>query len=121
MKASKTIGRILFAIPFLLFGFFHFNNAEAMAGMMPPWMPIAIFFVYLSGLGLIGAGISIIIKVYTRLALQLLSLLLLLIILTMHLPGMMAGGEGAMLSMSMLLKDMGLMGAALFMSGQFPK
>ena len=49
-------------------------------------------------------------------------MLLLLIILMMHLPTMMNGGaQESMTAMSMLLKDLGLLGAALYMSAQFKK
>ena len=119
---SSNAGRIIFAIPFLVFGLFHFMNGSAMATWMPAWLPGSLFFVYLSGAALIAAGVSIISKIYTRLATQLLAVLLLLIILMMHLPTMMSGGEQeSMNAMSMLLKDLGLLGAALYMSAQFKK
>ena len=58
--------------------------------------PIPLVLVYLSGAGLVAAGISIIIKLYTKLATQLLALLLLLIILMLDLPGAAAGDQTAM-------------------------
>ncbi len=115
---TSNAGRIIFGLMFLAFGSFHFTSAEMMAGWMPGWLPVPVVFVYISGLGLIAAGISIIIKVYTRLSTLLLALLLLLIILIMHIPGA-AGGDQA--AMSMMLKDAGLLGAALYMSSHFKK
>ncbi len=115
---SSNVGRIIFGLIFLVFGFFHMTGAEMMAGWMPGWLPAPVILVYLSGLGLIAAGVSIIIKIYTKLATQLLALLLLLIIVTMHLPGVAGGDQTAM---SMLLKDTGLLGAALYMSSHFKK
>jgi uncharacterized membrane protein YphA (DoxX/SURF4 family) len=115
---TSNAGRIIFGLIFLAFGFFHFSGADMMAGWMPGWMPAPKLLVYASGLGLITAGISIIIKVYTRLATLLLALLLLLIILTMHIPGAAGGDQTAM---SMMLKDAGLLGAALYMSSHFKK
>jgi uncharacterized membrane protein YphA (DoxX/SURF4 family) len=117
-KTISNVGRILFGIIFLVFGFFHFSGAEMMAAWLPEWMPAAKLLVYVSGLGLIAAGVSIIIKVYTRLATLLLALLLLLIILTLHVPGAASGDQTAM---SMLLKDFGLLGASLYLSGHFKK
>ena len=115
---TSNTGRIIFGLIFLAFGFFHFSGADMMAGWLPAWMPAPKFLVYVSGLGLIGAGISIIIRDYTKLATLLLALLLLLIILTMHVPAAAGGDQTAM---SMLLKDAGLLGAALYMSSQFKK
>ena len=116
--SSSNAGRIIFGLIFLVFGFFHMTSAAMMGDWMPAWVPIPVILVYLSGVGLIAAGISIIIKLHTKLATQLLALLLLLIILMLDLPGAAAGDQTAM---SMMLKDAGLLGASLYMSGQFKK
>ena len=115
---TSNAGRIIFGIIFLVFGFFHMTSAAMMAGWMPAWVPIPTVLVYLSGAGLVAAGISIILKLYTKIATQLLAVLLLLIILMLDLPGAAAGDQTAM---SMMLKDTGLLGAALYMSGNFKK
>ena len=115
---TSNAGRIIFGLIFLVFGFFHMTSAAMMAGWMPAWVPIPTVLVYLSGAGLVVAGISIIIKLYTKIATQLLAVLLLLIILMLDLPGAAAGDQTAM---SMMLKDSGLLGAALYMSGHFKK
>jgi len=99
----------------------HFVNGQAMAGFFPDWVPIPIVIVYLSGLALVSAGVSIIIKVYTKLATRLLALLLLLIVLLIWVPGLGAEGQEGMTTMTMMLKDLGLLGGALYMSGQFSK
>jgi putative oxidoreductase len=115
---TSNAGRIIFGLIFLAFGTFHFTSAEMMAEWMPAWLPVPLVFVYLSGLGIFAGGLSIIIKVYTKLATQLLALVLLLIILTMHIPAAAGGDQTAM---SMMLKDAGLLGAALYMSSHFKK
>ncbi|NND33937.1 MAG: DoxX family protein [Saprospiraceae bacterium] len=102
------LGKYIFAIPFLIFGIFHFMNADAMGGMAPGGS----IMVYISGLGLILAAISIFIGKLDKLACVLLALLLLLFIILIHAPGL--GDEATMQnSMSGLLKDMGLLGGAL--------
>ena len=119
MKALPMIGRIIFSIPFLFLGFGHFAGGQEMTAFLPSWLPAGIFWVYLTGVALVAAGVSIIIKVYARLATQLLALLLLLIILLIWAPQLGAEGQQGMTAMTMLVKDLGLMGAALYMSGQF--
>lgn len=58
MKSTlTTIGRLLYAIPFAIFGLFHFMNAEAMAPMVP--VPGGVFWVYLVGVASIAAAASI--------------------------------------------------------------
>jgi len=113
---TTTVARYLFAIPFIVFGLLHMMNGSAMAGMVP--IPGGVFWVYLVGLALILAGVSIIMQKMMKLSALLLAVLLLIFILTMHIPGVI-GGTGAAMQMSMmsLLKDMALMGAALTYSG----
>ena len=119
--AKSNIGRIVFALVFFVFGLFHFMNAAAMADMMiPHWLPGGVFWVILTGAGLVAAAVSIITKIMVKLSTLLLAVMLLLFIVLLHIPGMMADPEN-MSYMTNLLKDSGLMGAALFMSGQFDK
>lgn len=109
MKSVIGLGKYIFAIPFLVFGVLHFMNADAMAGMAPGGSAIMI---YISGLALILAAVSIFIGKLDKLACVLLAVLLLLIILLVHAGGL--GDEATMqTSMSNLLKDLGLMGGAL--------
>jgi len=107
----SAIGKYLFAIPFIIFGLFHFLNANAMAGMVP--IPGGVFWIYLTGLALLLAGVSILIKKYDDWSSFLLATLLLIFVATMHLPGVIAGGEMAQMYMTNLLKDLALAGGSL--------
>ncbi len=118
MKAIGITGRVLFAVPFIVFGIFHFMGAGDMAAMMLPEWPAAVFLVYLSGLAMILAGLSIITGVLARLASLLLALLMLFIIISVHLPGMF-NEDTMQMSMTMLLKDLSMMGGALILANVF--
>jgi putative oxidoreductase len=107
MKAILALGRYLFAIPMLVFGVFHFMNADAMSGMVP--LPGGVFWIYLTGLALVLAGISIVIKKYDRLAAFLLGIMLLIFALSIHLGGAIDGDQG---STTNFLKDVALAGGA---------
>ena len=107
---TKTVSRYLFAVPFIIFGIFHFMNAGGMAGMVPGWLPGGVFWVYLTGLALIVAPISLFIGKKDKLAMLLLALMLVIFALLVHLPG----GQS---SMPNLLKDLSLAGAALTWAG----
>jgi len=111
---TSTVARIIFAVPFAIFGLFHFMNASAMAGMVP--IPGGVFWIYLTGAALIAASISILIKKEARLACLLLALLLAIFALSIHLPGALGGDQA---SVSSMLKDLALAGAALGFAGRF--
>lgn len=106
MNAILSIGKYLYAIPFAIFGIFHFMNAQAMAGMAFG----SAFLVYLTGAALIAATISILIGKLDKLAATLLALFLILTALLVHLQGATAGDQSAT---SSFLKDLALAGAAM--------
>lgn len=112
--ATRTLGRYLFAIPFAVFGFFHFMNAEAMSGMVP--IPGGAIWVYVTGACLIAVAVSIVIGKKDKLATFLLGIFMLLTALSIHFPAVMADAmnQGAMTN---LLKDFSLAGAALMYAG----
>lgn len=105
------IPRLLFSLPFIVLGSMHFVNAEAMVGVVPSYMPGGIFWVYVTGVCLVAAGISLNIGKKDGLAMRLLALLLVIFALTVFLPMILNGNT---MAMSSFLKDLGLAGAALF-------
>ena len=76
-------------------------------------IPGGVFWIYLTGLGLLLSGVSILIKKYDYWSSFLLAVLLLSFVLTIHLPGIIEGGEMAQMYMTNLLKDLALAGGAL--------
>ena len=109
---TTTIGKYLFAIPFLVFGIFHFIDAQGMAGMVPGFIPGGVFWVYLTGLALIAAAVSVFLNQKVVLAMQLLALMLIIFVLTIHLPATINDMNAA----PNLLKDLSLAGGALMLS-----
>lgn len=122
MNAFLSLGRWVFPLPFMVFGLFHFMNTQVMADyVVPAYMPAKTIFVYLSGAGLIAAGLSMYLGKYDKLATTLLAVTLLLFVLLVHLPGVLAGGEGSTASMGNLLKDLGLMAASMLYAQNLAK
>lgn len=95
----------MYAIPFAIFGLFHFMNAEAMKGMAFG----SSILVYLTGAALIAATVSMLIGKLDKLAATLLGVFLILMVLLVHLSGAMDGDQS---SVTMLLKDLMLSGGA---------
>jgi putative oxidoreductase len=112
-----SIARISFAIPLLIFGLMHLFYAKAMAAGVPAFIPGGVFWVYLTGMGLVAAAISFILHIKIKLAGFLLAAMLLIFIITIHIPGMMSK-KPAVVQWSTLamLKDFGLAAAALLIS-----
>lgn len=113
---TANLARILFALPFGVFGIFHFIHGGAMKGLVPAFMPLKSFWVYFTGVALILACISILTKIQMKLAALLLALMLIIFVLTIHLPVVIKGG-----GWSGLLKDFSLAAAALMVATCFGK
>jgi uncharacterized membrane protein len=113
---TSFLGRIIFAIPFLFSGISHFMHAKNMVGYVPAYMPGKIIWIYFTGVALILAAISIIIKKYAQLASFLLALFLILMILMIHIPSLSNPNMSQVAAIS-LLKDMALAGGALYICG----
>lgn len=107
MKSITGLGKYFLAISVLVFGVFHFMNANAMAGMVP--IPGGAVWVYITGAGLIAAAISIFIGKYDKLGTVLLGVMLLIFALSIHLPGAIDGDQS---STSNFLKDLAMAGGA---------
>jgi putative oxidoreductase len=119
MKNLTTIGRIMFAIPFLAFGLMHLMNADSMSGMVPSYVPGGIFWIFFTGAAQVAAAISIISGRMIKISTLLLGILLLVYVITLHVPGLSSPDQNMkMMAMSGMLKDFGLAGAALMISGQ---
>jgi uncharacterized membrane protein len=115
MKNLGMLGKILFCVPFLAFGIMHLMNANQMAGMVPSYFPGGGVWIYITGLAEIAAAISILSGKQTKLATMLLAVLLIIFVLTIHLPGV-SNPDTQQMAMASLLKDLGLAGAALMLS-----
>ena len=83
---------------------------------MIPGMPMANILIYLTGVALVLAVVSIVTNKQKRLAMLLLAAYLLLIIVIVFMPGL---SDDAMseTSMTMIMKDIGMIGGALMIAG----
>lgn len=118
MNAFLSVGRWLFPIPFAMFGLIHFMDTTQMADRIPSYLPVPIAWVYLAGLGLIGAAVAMLLGKYDKLAATLLAVELLLFILMIHLPKLVGSDPSAM---SHMLKDLSLAGAAMMYAQRYAK
>ncbi len=108
MNSIINLGKYLFAIPFAVFGIMHFMAAKDMAAMAPGGE----IMVYITGLALLAATVSILMGKMDKLASVLLALMLLLFII----PHAQAVGDDPS-QMANILKNISLAGAALMYAG----
>jgi putative oxidoreductase len=111
---TNRIARLLFAIPFGIFGIIHLMNADSLLGMVPEFIPGGIVWIYLTGLTFLAVSFAIVSQRQVRLASLLLAVILLTFALTVHLPAVLDGNPSALPNM---LKDISLAGGALLLAG----
>jgi hypothetical protein len=116
MKKLTTIGRILFAVPFAIFGINHFLMLDYYLGMLTSFVPLGAYTIILTGIMLIAASISIITKVLVKFSTLLLAILLFIFIVTIHIPHLFTDADKT-ITIIALLKDISLMGGSLMISG----
>lgn len=109
MNSIISLGKYLFAIPFGVFGVMHFMAADQMAAMAPGGS----IMVYITGLCLILAAVSIILGKFDKLASVLLAVLLLLFMIP-HFQNM-GNNEAELFN---ILKNISLAGGALLYASQ---
>lgn len=123
MKTLMVIGRILFAIPFLVMGINHFVMMDVFTGMLSSFIPGGGYTVLLTGAFLIVAAIAIILNKWIPVICYLLAGLLFIFILTIHIPGFfgpdMDQEHLVAVHLMNMLKDIGLMGGALLIAGYY--
>lgn len=111
-----TVGRILFALPFGIFGINHFLMTDYYLGMLTSFIPLGAYTIILTGIMLIAASISIISKKFVRLSTILLAILLFLFIVTIHIPHLFIDADRT-IALIALFKDISLMGGSLMIAG----
>jgi uncharacterized membrane protein YphA (DoxX/SURF4 family) len=116
MKNLTTLGRILFAIPFALFGINHFLMTDYYVGMLTSFVPNGAYTIIIVGILLIAVSISIISKKYVKFSTIILAILLFVFIVTIHIPHLFHDSDKTTTIIA-LLKDISLMGGSLMIAG----
>lgn len=118
MKQITLLGRILYAVPFALFGINHFLMTDYYVGMLTSFVPRGAYTIILVGILMLAASISIISRKFIRTSTIMLACLLLLFILTIHIPHLITY-EDKTTTIIALLKDISLLGGSLMIAGTY--
>jgi hypothetical protein len=84
------IGRLLFALPLIIFGVQHFMYARYVATLVPSWIPAHLFWSVFVGIAFVTSAISIATLIKGRLAATSLGIMFLVWVLVLHLPRVVA-------------------------------
>jgi len=109
-------GRLFYAIPMAVFGTEHFCFPEEIGGMVPSWIPARPFWVYLVGLALIAAALSIVVKRQAWLAATLLGIMLCLFVVLISAPAVVANPRDRF-AWAVSLRDLAFGGGAFAFAG----
>jgi putative oxidoreductase len=118
MKNLATLGRILFALPFGILGLNHFIMYDFYLLQLTSFIPAGGFTVILTGVVLIIASVSIIIKKFIPIICWILAGLLFIFIVTIHIPNLINSGSSnqSMISLIELFKDTSLLGGSIMIA-----
>jgi uncharacterized membrane protein YphA (DoxX/SURF4 family) len=119
MVSSRThrlaiVGRWMFALTFVMGGLLHVTGAEHTAPQVPAMFGAPFFWVYFIGLAQFAFAASAILGKFDRLASLLLCVMMVVFILTIHLPRAAAGDFMGVIG---AMRDFGYAGAALIFAG----
>lgn len=74
-RRAITVGRLLFALPLIVFAVQHFLYASFIATLIPAWIPLRLFWAYFVGAAFVAAAVSIATKLRGRLGATLLGIM----------------------------------------------
>ena len=115
---QHTVSRIaiyLLSIVMIVFGIYHLLRPRDMVVFVPSFMPGGLIWVYLVGIAFILVAVAFITRRMVKMAGYLLTILLVIFVLTIHLPNYLHAGDQDMQTVAFvnLLKDTALAGFAL--------
>ncbi len=109
-------GRLFFAIPLAVFSTEHFTLTSLIVNLVPSWIPWHLFWVYLVGVALIAAALSITVKKYSELAATLLGIMFFLFVALMDIPAVAARPHDRF-AWALSLRELSFSGGAFAIAG----
>jgi uncharacterized membrane protein YphA (DoxX/SURF4 family) len=85
-ERAAIAARWMLGVPPILFGLGHLMNLHAYARFMPHWVPFGLFWIVLTGIAFLLAGLAIVCGIWDVLAARLLALMLLVFEFAVEIP-----------------------------------
>ncbi|HKQ87465.1 MAG TPA: hypothetical protein VJS43_11945, partial [Candidatus Acidoferrales bacterium] len=105
-------GPLFYAAPIAAFGAEHFTQTEAIASIVPSWMPWHLFWAYFVGACFIAAALSLVTRIQARLSARLLALTFFLFVVLMDAPAW-AQDPHNRFALTLALRELSFSGGAL--------
>ena len=116
--AVSRISVMILGVVIIAFGIFHFMKPDNLIVFVPEFLPGGKLWIYLVGGAFVLAGVSFIIHRQVQLSGYLLAVLLLIFVLTIHVPNYINAGDIDQKNMAFvnLLKDTALAAFAMYIA-----
>jgi len=82
-----ALGNVFFAMPLAVFGAEHLSGNAGIAGLVPDYMPLRMFWVYFVGVALVAAALSIATRIQVERSGLLFGVMMFLFVAMLHFPG----------------------------------
>jgi len=105
-------GPLFYAAPLAAFGTEHFTQTEAIASIVPAWIPWHEFWAYFVGACFIAAALSLVTRIQARLAASLLALNFFLFVVLMDVPAWIQNPRDR-IALALVLRELSFSGGAL--------
>lgn len=115
IEKIAAMSNLCFALPLAVFGAEHLSSPQALLPLVPSYMPWRMFWVYLVGVALIAASLSIATRRQVRWSGLLVGIMMFLFVAMLHLPGAIrAGGR---IPWTIVFREMSFGGAGWVLAG----
>ena len=110
-----ALTNLFFAIPLAVFGAEHFSLGNSMIGLVPPYMPGRLFWIYFVGSALIIASLSIATRIQVQWSGLLFGIMMFVFVAMIHFPGAVKSGDRII--WTIVIREMSFGGGGLVLAG----
>jgi len=119
LEKAIPLGPLFFSITMASFGTDHFLYAERLSNIVPSYFPDRVFWMYLTGVVLLGAGISIALNIRRGAVALLFSVTLFMWVILLHIPRVIADPFGSRANeISSVFDALAFCGTAIIIASQ---
>ena len=116
LQKIVALTTVCIAVPLAVFGALHLFGGRTLVGIVPPYMPWRMFWVYVVGVALVMASLSIAVGIGVRWSGLLLGVMMLLFVAMIHFPGALRQPHNRII-WTIVFRESSFAGAAWMLAG----